>query len=137
MSEGHNSNAENAQLRSFVERVERLEEDKANIAADIREVYAEAKAQGFDVKVMRQVVRIRKMDPTDRREQEELLDIYMRALGMLADTPLGHDAVRRAAERLGTPVPLTDSEREKGVVAAFDNDGTRVSVGFPERVTAK
>ncbi len=67
-------------LRSFVERIERLEEEKAALAADIREVYSEAKGTGFDVKVIRQVVRLRKMDQSDRREQEEILDLYKRAL---------------------------------------------------------
>ena len=70
-------------LRSFIERIERLEEEKAGIAADIKEVFAEAKGTGFDVKVMRQIIKIRKKDAEDRREEEELLDLYMRALGML------------------------------------------------------
>ena len=70
------------QLLSFVERVERLEEEKAALMADIREVYAEAKAHGFDVKTMRQIVRLRKMDSADRAEQEALLDLYKSALGM-------------------------------------------------------
>jgi len=69
-------------LRSFIERIERLEEEKAGIAADIKEVFAEAKGTGFDVKIMRQIVRLRKQDAEDRREQEELLDLYKRALGM-------------------------------------------------------
>ena len=69
-------------LRSFVERVERLEEEKAALAADIKEVYSEAKGSGFDIKVLRQIIRLRKMDQSDRQEQEELLDIYMRALEM-------------------------------------------------------
>ncbi|MEM7442508.1 MAG: DUF2312 domain-containing protein [Pseudomonadota bacterium] len=69
-------------LRSFIERIERLEEEKAALTADVREVYAEAKAVGFDTKVMRQVVRLRKMETADRRELEELLDLYMGALGM-------------------------------------------------------
>jgi uncharacterized protein (UPF0335 family) len=70
-------------LRAFLERIERLEEEKRAIADDIKEVYAEAKGTGFDIKVMRQIVRIRKQDIEDRREQEELLDLYKRALGML------------------------------------------------------
>ena len=70
------------QLRAFIERVERLEEDKATLTVDIREVYAEAKAHGFDVKTMRQIVRLRKMDSADRAEQEALLDLYKTALGM-------------------------------------------------------
>jgi uncharacterized protein (UPF0335 family) len=69
-------------LRSFVERIERLEEEKAALTADIREVYAEAKGNGFDTKVMRQVIRLRKMETADRQEQEALLDLYKRAIGM-------------------------------------------------------
>ena len=69
-------------LRSFVERIENLEEEKAALAADIREVYSEAKGTGFDVKILRQIVRLRKMDVSDRQEQEEILDVYKRALGM-------------------------------------------------------
>ncbi len=70
------------QLRSLIERIERLEEEKAALAADIREVYAEAKGQGFDAKIMRQVVRLRKLDRHERMEQETLLDLYLAALGM-------------------------------------------------------
>ena len=69
-------------LRSFVERIERLEEDKKGIADDIREIYAEAKGNGFDPKVMRQVIKIRKMEEHDRKEQEALLDLYTHALGI-------------------------------------------------------
>jgi len=69
-------------LRSFIERIERLEEEKAGISADIKEVYSEAKGTGFEVKAMRQVVRLRKMEVESRRELEELLDLYKRALGM-------------------------------------------------------
>jgi uncharacterized protein (UPF0335 family) len=69
-------------LRSFIERIERLEEEKAALTADVREVYSEAKGAGFDTKVMRQVIRMRKMDTQDRREQEAILDLYRSALGM-------------------------------------------------------
>jgi uncharacterized protein (UPF0335 family) len=69
-------------LRSFIERIERLEEEKAALAADVREVYAEAKGDGFDVKTMRQIVRLRKLDSSDRAEQEALLDLYKAALGL-------------------------------------------------------
>ena len=82
-------------LRSFIERIERLEEEKAALAADIREVYAEAKGDGFDVKTMRQIVKLRKVDKADRDEQEALLDLYKQALGMLADTPLGEAALAK------------------------------------------
>ncbi|MGA8401920.1 MAG: DUF2312 domain-containing protein [Stellaceae bacterium] len=70
-------------LRSFIERIERLEEEKKALASDIKEVYAEAKGTGFDVKIMRQVIRLRRMDKDDLDEQETLLDVYRRALGML------------------------------------------------------
>lgn len=70
-------------LKSFVERIERLEEEKQALANDIKEVYAEAKGSGFDVKIMRQVIRLRRMDKDDLDEQETLLDVYRRALGML------------------------------------------------------
>ena len=73
-------------LRSFIERIERLEEEKRTLAADIKEVYAEAKGTGFDAKTMRQIIRIRRMDKDDLDEQETLLDIYKRALGMLPET---------------------------------------------------
>ncbi|MBD0426959.1 DUF2312 domain-containing protein [Aquisalinus flavus] len=68
-------------LRSFIERVERLEEDKAAIMEDIKEVFAEAKGEGYDVKILRQVIRIRKMDRAERQEQEAILDLYLSALG--------------------------------------------------------
>ena len=67
-------------LKSFVERIERLEEEKQALAADIREVYSEAKGAGFDVKVMRQLIRLRKMDDDDRSQMEEILRVYERAL---------------------------------------------------------
>ena len=69
-------------LKSFIERIERLEEEKAGIAGDITEVYAEAKSAGFDVKVMRQIIKLRKMDNHDRQEQEALIDLYKHAIGM-------------------------------------------------------
>ena len=69
-------------LRSFVERIERLEEEKQALANDIREVYSEAKGAGFDVKILRQVVRLRKMDASDRSQMEAVLDVYKRALDM-------------------------------------------------------
>ena len=70
-------------LRSFIERIERLEEEKAALLADIKEVYAEAKGTGFDPKTMRTVIRLRKMEENDRQEAEFLLDTYLSALGML------------------------------------------------------
>lgn len=73
------------QLKSYIERIERLDEEKNDLSGDIREVFAEAKANGFDTKVMRQVLKLRKMDSNDRAEQESLLDLYMHALNMKAD----------------------------------------------------
>jgi uncharacterized protein (UPF0335 family) len=69
-------------LKSFVERIERLEEEKASIAGDVKEVYAEAKAQGFDTRILRKVISMRRRDAAERREEEEILDLYLKALGM-------------------------------------------------------
>jgi uncharacterized protein (UPF0335 family) len=71
------------QLKSFIERIERLEEERKTLSDDIKEVYAEAKGTGFDPKIMRQVIRLRRMDKGDLDEQDSLLDMYKRALGML------------------------------------------------------
>ncbi|WP_128292041.1 DUF2312 domain-containing protein [Afifella aestuarii] len=73
------------QLRSLIERIERLEEEKKERADDIRDVYLEAKSNGFDTAVMRQVVKLRKQDSAERQEQEAILDLYMHALGMAPD----------------------------------------------------
>lgn len=70
-------------LRSFVERIERLEEEKRGLQEDIKEVYAEAKGTGFDTKIIRQIIRLRKMDKADRQEQEAILELYKEALGMM------------------------------------------------------
>lgn len=96
MTIGHNGNADD-RLRLLIERIERLEEEKKGIADDVKDVYAEAKAVGYDVKMMRQIVRLRKMKPDDRREMEAILDTYKAALGMLYDTPLGRAAIERRA----------------------------------------
>ena len=73
------------QLRAFVERIERLEEEKKTIAEDIKEVYGEAKAMGYDTKILRRVISIRKQDHDERMEQEAVLDTYLAALGMLPE----------------------------------------------------
>jgi len=88
--QGHNITA--GQLRAYIERIERLEQEKAEIAERVKEVFSEAKANGFDPKIMRQVLKIRKMEPQDREEQQSLLDLYLQALGMppLFDGP-GND----------------------------------------------
>ena len=129
----------NNQLKAIVERIERLEADKAEVASDIKDVYAEAKGNGFDVKALRTIIRMRKQDANERAEQEAIIETYMQALGMLADTPLGQSAIERlaaspsvrsAVAALGTPVELTDEEKAKGYTAAFiGKDGTRMSIG--------
>ena len=86
--EGHNSNkgdggVASGQLRAFIERIERLEEEKKTIADDVKEVYGEAKSMGYDAKIMRKVVALRKLDQNERMEQEAVLDTYLAALGML------------------------------------------------------
>lgn len=84
---GHNSVAPDAEatdsrLRLLIERVERLEEEKKGISDDIKDVYAEAKGTGYDPKIMRKVIQLRKMDPEERRQQDSLVETYMAALGM-------------------------------------------------------
>ena len=85
----------NGQMRSIVERIERLEEEKKTIAADIKEVYAEAKGNGFDTKILRKVVSLRKKEAAEREEEQSILDLYMSELGML---PLFAEADDTGAE---------------------------------------
>lgn len=94
VSSSHNG-VDAAHLRSFVERIERLEEENRTLADDIKEIYAEAKGSGFDTKILRKVVALRRMDADKRKEQEEILELYLSALGELRDTPLGQAAVER------------------------------------------
>ena len=79
-------------LRSLVERIERLEEERKALSSDIKDIYAEAKSAGFDVKVLRQLIRIRKQEPADVEEQETLLDLYKMALGMVDAPPAANEA---------------------------------------------
>lgn len=88
---GHNSEAAESsatkfskdQLKAIIERIERMEEEKATIASDIRDIYSEAKGNGYDVKALRTIVRLRKQDANERAEQETILETYMHALGMV------------------------------------------------------
>jgi uncharacterized protein (UPF0335 family) len=80
------------QLRQFVEQIERLEEEKKQIASDVRDKYLEAKAVGFDVKALRQIVRLRKKSQSERQEEESVLEVYMHALGMLDGPTPGAEA---------------------------------------------
>ena len=84
-------------LRSFIERIERLEEERAKLGADIKEVFSEAKGTGFDPKIMRQVIRLRKMEDSDRQEQEMLLDTYLIALGMVQSSGIDTAEIAAAA----------------------------------------
>ncbi|MFM8608385.1 MAG: DUF2312 domain-containing protein [Hyphomicrobiales bacterium] len=72
------------ELKAFIERIERLEEEKAALAGDIRDVYSEAKANGFDTKIMRKIVTLRRKDHAERKEEEAILELYLEALGMQA-----------------------------------------------------
>lgn len=86
----------NNQLIAIVERIEKLEEEKAAISSDIKDVYAEAKSGGFDPKILKQVVALRRKDSAKIAEEKAILAVYMDALGMLADTPLGQAAIKSA-----------------------------------------
>jgi uncharacterized protein (UPF0335 family) len=79
---GDNTGIEGQRLKSLIERIERLQSEKEDLAADIREIFTEAKSQGFDTKTMRTIIRLRKMETADRQEQEAQLDLYKQALGM-------------------------------------------------------
>ena len=93
------------QLSSIVERIERLEIEKKEVTTDIAEVYAEAKGNGYDVKALKTIVRLRKMDADERAEQQAVLETYMHALGLLADLPLGRAAIERATTPARTRAP--------------------------------
>lgn len=95
----------NNQLKSIVERIEALELEKAAVAADIKDVYAEAKSTGFDPKIIKKIVAMRKQDADKMREEQALIATYMDALGMLADTPLGRAAVEREFAEVRAEAP--------------------------------
>lgn len=109
-------------LRSFIERVERLEQEKAAIVIDIRAVFDEAKATGFDPKTMRQIIKERKLSQAERDEAEALLDIYKAALGMLSGTPLGEAAVRRLSGQPPKPDGDGDGDDDTGDADPDDAD---------------
>ena len=90
------SNEHNGQLKAIVERIERLAEEKDGIASDIKDIYAEAKGNGYDVPALRAIIKLRKEDANKRAERETILETYMAALGMLSDLPLGKAAMERA-----------------------------------------
>lgn len=82
MSEDATISLSGERLKSFISRIEKLETDKAAVGEDLKEVYAEAKGTGFDPKIIRKIIRLRKMKPEQRREEDQLLDLYMSAAGM-------------------------------------------------------
>lgn len=92
-----NGQIDGSRLESFIQRIERLEEEKKNLADDIKEVYSEAKSTGYDVKTIKQIIKIRSKDPADLEEENTMLEIYAKALGMLLDTPLGQAAIKNVA----------------------------------------
>jgi len=83
--QGHTSGFARDQLKSFIERIERLEEEKAAMGADIKEIYSEAKGTGFDTKIMREIIRLRKLDTADLQNRDAMLDLYRTALDMNSD----------------------------------------------------
>lgn len=84
-------------LQSFIERAERIQEEIKALKSDLNEVFAEAKSAGYDVKTMKQIIRLRSKDPADLEEENTMLEIYIDALGMLVDTPLGQAAIKKAS----------------------------------------
>jgi uncharacterized protein (UPF0335 family) len=116
---GHNSVAAD-QLRLFMERIERLQEEKKGLADDIRDVFAEAKANGYDTKAMREVLKLRAMETHVRQERDALIETYRQALGIdYAATPLGRSALERATGDFSDHL------------SRMDDQGIGVSIGIP------
>lgn len=126
------------QLASYIERIERLEDDKKHLQDDIKQVKAEAKAVGFDLKTINAILKLRQMEDHEREEYEALLDIYKAALGMLYDTPLGEAARRRLSgakspERTPDQSDLEDFTDPQP--AATDDDGDKAPQEFSDSTT--
>jgi len=139
-------------LKSFIERIERLEEERAAISGDVRDVYAEAKGVGYDVKTMRKVVQIRKLDAAERAEQEALLDVYLHALGMVdrieARAAAGESAreiakaegvSKSTAHRVSQKAQAQNDSAEMGQASAGDtaDDGLDIPPHLDRRVAAE
>lgn len=92
------------QLRQYIERIERLEQEKQDVADNIKDAFAEAKSNGFDVKIMRQIIRLRKLEASDRDEQEAVLDLYKHALGMLPDFEAMNSAATLDEPSVNAPI---------------------------------
>lgn len=120
---GHNAAAPTTseEIKAFVARIERLEDEKRDLAADIRELYAEAREQGFEPKHLRAIVAERRMSAEERAEREEALDRLRAALGMLDGTPLG-DAARSSSEALARRTTATRRRRRAGETAIARGD---------------
>lgn len=103
----------NNQLKAFVERLEKLEEEKAAIGEDIKEVLLEAKSNGFDPKIIKKLLSLRRQDAKKRAEEQAVLAVYMDALGMLADTPLGKAAMDAAAPKPATKTVEIDEDDDE------------------------
>lgn len=112
----------NNQLKALIERIEKLEEEKAALAQDVKDVFAEAKSSGFDTKIMKQVIALRKKDAAKRAEEQAILSTYMEALGMLAGTPLGDAAVRSAQIRQATSKPAGKVSQPVIVIEEEEDD---------------
>ena len=102
MSAGVSGGVAAGQIRSIIERVERLTEEKAALTNDIREIYAEAKSNGYDTKTLKKIIALRAIDPAERQELEAVLDLYLHALGMLEDAPT---APTKQNQLAGAPPP--------------------------------
>lgn len=102
----------NNQLKALIERIEKLEAEKATIGEDIKEVFSEAKNSGFDPKIIKKVLSLRKQDASKRAQEQAVLATYMDALGMLADTPLGKAAMASAKSK-SAPAPEIDEDDDE------------------------
>lgn len=107
-------------LKALVERIERLEEEKKSLADDVRDVYAEAKANGFDTKALRAIIRLRKLDADDRNEQRHILETYMGALGMLSDLDVPPGGIEAALDRRRSDRGKAHAERTQACTAHAD-----------------
>ena len=107
------------QLKAFIERIECVDAEISELKAIQKDIYAEACGNGFDVKIMRRIIAIRKQDAEKRREEEEILDLYMSALGMLADTPLGDAANQTPPSAFGYAFAARGRGKGEGLLCIF------------------
>ena len=110
------SNIAGEKLMSLIQRIERLEEDRANIGADIREIYREAKGIGFEPKIIRQLVKMRKMEASDRQEEEALIESYMAAIGMASSLAMHRDGAINRPTELGDMAWATGTDPARYII---------------------